>query len=148
MKKLIGCLPVAAALAAAGCGAAAGAAPGRSQVAVRHTKLGNVLVTGSGRTLYLFEQDKGPASTCYGACASLWPPLLTGGKPLATRGAQAARLGTTRRRDGRREVTYAGHPLYLYAGDHKPGDLTGQGLNQFGAKWYVLAPNGRKIDDD
>jgi predicted lipoprotein with Yx(FWY)xxD motif len=148
MKKLIGCLPVAAALAAAGCGATAGAAPSHGQVAVRHTKLGTVLVTGSGRTLYLFEQDKGTASTCYGACASLWPPLLTGGRAQAGKGVSAARLGTTRRKDGRREVTYAGHPLYLYAGDHKPGDVTGQDLNQFGAKWYVLAPNGRKIDDD
>jgi predicted lipoprotein with Yx(FWY)xxD motif len=148
MKKLLGFLPVAAALAAAGCGASAGAAPSRAQVAVRHTKLGTVLATGSGRTLYLFEQDKGTASTCYGACASLWPPLLSGGKPVAARGAAAAKLGTTRRKDGRREVTYAGHPLYLYAGDRKPGDVTGQGLNQFGAKWYVLAPSGRKIDDD
>lgn len=148
MKKLLGLLPVAAALAAAGCGATAGAAPSRAQVAVRHTKLGNVLVTRDGRTLYLFEQDKGTASTCYGACASLWPPLLTGGGLVAGRGAQAAELGTTRRRDGRREVTYAGHPLYLYAGDHRPGDVTGQDLNQFGAKWYVLAPSGRKIDDD
>jgi predicted lipoprotein with Yx(FWY)xxD motif len=148
MKKLLGLLPVAAALTAAGCGAAAGAAPSRAHVAVRHTKLGTVLVTGSGRTLYLFEKDKGTASTCYGACASLWPPLLTGARPLAGKGVKASRLGTTRRRDGRREVTYAGHPLYLYAGDHRPGDVTGQDLNQFGAKWYVLAPSGRKVDDD
>jgi predicted lipoprotein with Yx(FWY)xxD motif len=117
-------------------------------VKVSTTKLGRILTDGQGRTLYLFEKDKGTASTCYGACASLWPPLLSGGKPVAAKGAAAAKLGTTRRKDGRREVTYAGHPLYLYAGDHKPGDVTGQGLNQFGAKWYVLAPSGRKIDDD
>jgi predicted lipoprotein with Yx(FWY)xxD motif len=148
VKKLVGFLPVAAALAAAGCGATAGAAPSRAHVNVRHTRLGTVLTTGSGRTLYLFEKDKGTASTCYGACASLWPPLLTGGKAVAGRGALAGKLGTTPRKGGGREVTYAGHPLYLYAGDHKAGDVTGQDLNQFGAKWYVLAPSGRKVDDD
>src|SRR3954452_24671577 len=103
-KQLLGLLPIAA-LAAAGCGATAGAAPSRAHVAVHHTALGNVLVSDSGRTLYLFEKDKGAASTCYGACASLWPPLLTGGKPVAGRGALAGKLGATRRKDGRREVT-------------------------------------------
>jgi len=64
------------------------------------------------------------------------------------RGAHAALLGTTKRKDAKVEVTYAGHPLYLYAGDAKRGDTKGEGLNQFGAKWYVLSPSGKKIDHD
>jgi predicted lipoprotein with Yx(FWY)xxD motif len=119
-----------------------------SVVAVAGSPLGQMLVDGSGRTLYLFEADKGNASTCNNACAQAWPPLLTTGAPSAGSGANAAELGTTTRSDGATEVTYHGHPLYNYAGDTKPGDATGQGLNQFGAKWYVLAPTGNKIDND
>jgi predicted lipoprotein with Yx(FWY)xxD motif len=122
-------------------------------VATAHTKLGTVLVDGQRRTLYLFEKDKGPASSCYGACASIWPPLSSGAtgaggaKGLAGSGLNAAKLGSIKRTDGRNEVTYAGHPLYTYAGDDKPGDVQGQGLDQFGAEWYVLAPSGNKLDN-
>jgi predicted lipoprotein with Yx(FWY)xxD motif len=117
-------------------------------LAVSKLNVGNALVDGQGRTLYLFEADKGSTSTCSGACASLWPPAITSGKPTAGPGVSAAKLGTTKRGDGTLEVTYNGHPLYRYAPDTKPGDATGQGLNQFGAKWYVLAASGSKIDDD
>jgi predicted lipoprotein with Yx(FWY)xxD motif len=113
-------------------------------VGTRQTKLGQVLVDANGRTLYLFEKDKGAMSTCNGACASIWPPLAAG-KAKAGTGVTAADLGTTKRSDGKTEITYAGHPLYTYAGDQKPGDVTGQGLDQFGAEWYVLAPDGHKI---
>lgn len=117
-------------------------------LAAKATDLGKVLVDGQRRTLYLFEKDRGTASTCTGSCASIWPPLTTGAKSVAGTGLQAAKLGSVKRSDGTTEVAYAGHPLYLYAGDAKPGDTKGQGLDQFGAEWYVLAPNGRKIDDD
>jgi predicted lipoprotein with Yx(FWY)xxD motif len=162
----LGGAALAAGIALAGCGggnsAAAGGGSGYASpasattgraaarvatVATRHTKLGTVLVDGRGRTLYLFEKDKGTASSCYGACAGVWPPLAAGGKATA-RGLRHAQLGTTRRRDGRTEVTVAGHPLYTYAGDRRPGDVKGQGLDQFGAEWYALAPNGHKIDRD
>jgi predicted lipoprotein with Yx(FWY)xxD motif len=164
MKRtlLFGVAPAALAVAAAGCGGSsaptASVAPagyGASQattstaaptVGTRHTKLGTVLVDGRGRTLYLFEKDKGPATTCSGACASVWPPLTSAGKPKAGRGVTAAKLGTTK--SGKAVVMYAGHPLYTYVGDKKAGDVKGQGLDQFGAEWYVVAPNGRKIDDD
>ena len=116
-------------------------------VDVANSSLGQLLVDGSGRTLYLFELDKGTSSTCDGPCAQAWPPLLTKGAPTAGTGANAADLGTTTRKDGTTEVTYNGHPLYYYVGDTKAGDTTGQGLNQFGAKWYVLAPGGDKIDN-
>ena len=105
-----------------------------------------MVVDSRGRTLYLFEKDKGRSSTCYGACASYWPPLTTAGKPRAGQGVHAALLGTTKRKDGRVEVTYAGHPLYYFAGDMKRGDLKGEGLNQFGAGWDVVSPTGKKIE--
>ncbi|GAA2087392.1 phosphatase PAP2 family protein [Actinomadura alba] len=115
-------------------------------VAVRDSKLGKILVDGHGRTLYLFEADKGTKSTCYGACATAWPPLTTTGKPKAGSGVSPALLGTTARTDHTTQVTYKGHPLYYFISDTKPGDITGQGLNSFGAKWYVLDPKGDKID--
>lgn len=151
----IGAVPpalAAVAVIAAGCGgggyqASAGPTP-TATVGTAHTKLGTVLVDGQGRTLYLFEKDKGTASNCAGACASIWPPLTTGAQRVAGRGLPAVKLGAVKRPDGKTEVTYAGHPLYTYAGDAKPGETRGQGLDQFGAEWYVLAPSGRKIDDD
>jgi predicted lipoprotein with Yx(FWY)xxD motif len=167
MKRLLalGLAPAALAVIAviaAGCGGGSRSAttsgPGQSAagaaskstaatVASGQTKLGTVLVDGQRRTLYLFEKDQGTASSCYGACASIWPPLTTGAKRVAGTGLPAARLGSTKRTDGKTEVTYAGHPLYTYAGDSKPGDAQGQGLDQFGAEWYVLAPSGHKIDN-
>ena len=114
-------------------------------VAVENSKLGQILVDGSGRTLYLFEADRGMDSTCSGGCAQAWPPLTTSAAPQAGSGVSAALLGTTTRQDRTMQVTYHGHPLYYFAGDGKPGDLTGQALNQFGAKWYVLAPTGNKV---
>ena len=129
--------------------AAPGAPTGSGAVvATASSGLGQFLVDGAGRTLYLFEADKGTSSTCYDACSQAWPPLLTTGWPTAGTGANAAELGTTTRKNGTVEVTYHGHPLYHYVADTAVGDMNGQSLNQFGAKWYVLAPSGAKIDND
>ncbi|MFD8198037.1 hypothetical protein [Streptomyces sp. NPDC059701] len=108
--------------------------------------LDTILVDGQGRTLYLFEADKSTTSTCNGACATAWPPLLTSGTPSAGGSAKSGQAGTSKRSDGTTQVTYHGHPLYRYAGDSKPGDTNGQGLNQFGAEWYVLDAGGNKVD--
>jgi predicted lipoprotein with Yx(FWY)xxD motif len=116
-------------------------------VKVATTKLGRILTDGNGRTLYLFEKDKGKASNCSGACAGIWPPLAAA-TGVAGPGVVSSDLGSIKRADGTTEATYAGHPLYTYAGDSKPGDTHGQGLDQFGAQWYALAPDGKKIDDD
>jgi predicted lipoprotein with Yx(FWY)xxD motif len=118
-----------------------------AKVALGRTPLGGVLADAKGRTLYLFEKDKGTASSCYGACASVWPPLTTG-RHATGAGLLHARLGASARHDGKTGVTVDGHPVYTYAGDRHPGDVTGQGLDQFGAEWYVLAPGGHKIDND
>ncbi len=140
-------------LAAVSCGgsgspASASPPPGvpAAMVAVaQNARLGQILVDGNGRTLYLFEADKSTTSTCYGACATYWPPLLTGGSPQAGTGANLSLLGTTKRNDGTTEVTYAGHPLYYVVTDHNPGDATGQGVNNFGALWDVVGPDGNQI---
>jgi predicted lipoprotein with Yx(FWY)xxD motif len=121
-----------------------GAASKAATVSLRKTKLGRVLVDAQGRTLYLFEKDKGDKSACAGACATAWPPLMTSGKPKAGPGVEAKLLGTTVRKAGR-QVTYAGHPLYTYVGDGKAGQTTGEGSTGFGAPWYVLASNGHRI---
>ncbi len=133
---------------AGGYGAAGNAPAGNpnATVAVTTTKLGQFLVDGSGRTLYLFEADQGMASSCDGACAQAWPPLTANGGERAASGVSAADLGTSTRKDGTTQVTYHGHPLYYYVADGKPGDTNGQGLNQFGAPWYVVSPAGTKVD--
>jgi predicted lipoprotein with Yx(FWY)xxD motif len=126
--------------------APAGGGSGGASVALGDTKLGKVLVDGAGRTLYLFEADKGTASACDGACASAWPPLTTKGQPIAGSGVVASKLGTAERSDGTTGVTYDGHPLYRFAGDRAPGQTAGQGSDGFGAEWYVLSPAGSPID--
>ena len=118
---------------------------GRAKVVVAKSALGQILVDSKGITLYDFVKDKGTTSTCYGACAALWPPLLTTGKPIAGTGVRASLLGTTKRKDGKLEVTYGGRPLYYFVTDRKPGQTTGQGINQFGAPWWVISPAGKEI---
>lgn len=131
---------VAAALALAG-----GASSGGVRVNVANSPLGRILVDSKGIALYDFPPDKGTTSVCYGACAALWPPLITKGKPVAGPGVRASLLGTTKRKDGKLEVTYNGHPLYYFVSDRKPGQTTGQGLNQFGGPWWVISPAGKEI---
>jgi len=156
MKRSLLALAIpAVAVGVAACGgnggdsSSSGYAPARSSrtatVELESTGFGRVLADGSGRTLYLFEKDKRPKSTCFGACAAAWPPLTTSSKPAAAKGVSAAKLGTISR-GGTREVTYNGHPLYLYAGDAGPGATNGQGLDQFGAEWYVLSASGNKVE--
>jgi predicted lipoprotein with Yx(FWY)xxD motif len=164
---------VAAALLAAGCGSSSNAASsgtsskssgggygygapatsatttmpasGSATVSSRMTSLGQILVDGNGMTIYLFEKDTGTTSMCDSSCAKYWPPVTTTGAPKAGSGATAAMLGTTKRADGTTQVTYNGHPLYLYAGDKNPGDVAGQGMNAFGALWYVVSPAGKEV---
>jgi predicted lipoprotein with Yx(FWY)xxD motif len=134
-------------------GASAGLATGAysqsspAKVGVRTTSLGKVLVNSKGVTLYLFEKDKNGKSACSGACAKAWPPLLSKGKPTAAGGASASKLGTTKRADGTTQVTYNGHPLYTFIKDNKKaGSTAGEGLKAFGAEWYVVGTNGKKIE--
>jgi predicted lipoprotein with Yx(FWY)xxD motif len=110
-------------------------------------KLGRILVDSKGFTLYDFHKDKGTTSACYGACAGVWPPLTTEGAPQAGEGASASKLGTTKRKDGTTQVTYAGHPLYTYTADTKPGEVNGNDFSSYGAQWYALLPSGEEAGD-
>ena len=107
--------------------------------------LGKILVNSTGHTVYLFNKDTGSKSMCSGACALEWPPLTTSGNPTAGTGVTASKLGTTARSDGSKQVTYNGHPLYTFAGDSKAGDVSGQGLTDFGASWWAVSASGSEV---
>lgn len=110
-------------------------------------KLGKIIVNSKGLTLYDFHKDKGGKSACYGACEQAWPPLTSEGEPEAGEGAMASKLGTTERKDGTLQVTYAGHPLYTFVEDKKPGEANGNDSSAFGAQWYALLPSGEEAGD-
>ena len=120
---------------------------GAASVSTKTSSLGTFLVDANGRTLYLWDADKGSTSTCSGACAQAWPPLTSTATPKASGAVRASLLGTTKRTDGSSEVTYAGHPLYYFAGDTQPGQTTGQGSNGFGAPWWVISPAGKALQN-
>ena len=143
MKLKIALVIAAAALiVTAGLAAAASSA---TSVGVSQSKFGRILVDGHGRSLYLFDRDRNSKSSCYGGCAGEWPPLIVSGKPHATSGVKAAWLGRTKRRDGRWQVTFRGHPLYTFAGDAAKGQTNGEGLDDFGGWWYLVSPAGVKV---
>ena len=139
---------VALTVAACGGGGAATASPPKSSsgasatVGVANSSLGSILVNSTGRALYLFKADVGTKSACAGACATAWPPLLATGTPTAGSGLTVSKLGTITRSGGNRQVTYNGHPLYLFVKDTKPGQTNGQGVTAFGAAWFALTPSG------
>jgi len=118
---------------------------GQATVMTHSGAMGTYLTYGQGKSLYLFVADTTSASTCFGACAAAWPPLITTGAAKAGSGVDQAKLGTTSRSGGGTQVTYNGHPLYLFAGDTAAGQTTGQGLNNFGALWWLVNPQGAAI---
>jgi predicted lipoprotein with Yx(FWY)xxD motif len=118
---------------------------GPATVSTASSKAGTLLVDGNGRTLYLFEKDKANQSACSGACVSAWPVDQSSGAAKAGSGVKASLLGTIKRGDGTTQVTYNKHPLYYYSGDSGAGQQNGQGLNAFGALWYVVAPAGKAV---
>ena len=117
----------------------------KTTIRTANSGVGRILVDAQGRTVYLFKKDAGTKSACNGACATAWPPVLSSGAPAAGSGVKASLVGTTVRSDGQRQVTYNGHPLYLFAGDQAPGDMNGEGSTDFGAPWLVLSPAGSGI---
>jgi predicted lipoprotein with Yx(FWY)xxD motif len=121
------------------------AVPPASSIAVKQTSLGKTLVDANGRALYLFGADKQDQSTLSAAGQAVWPPLTSATKPAAGGGVTASEISVIKGTGGSSQIAYNGHPLYYYVGDHGPGQTNGQGLNQFGALWYVLAPAGTAI---
>jgi predicted lipoprotein with Yx(FWY)xxD motif len=145
------------ALVVAGCGSSGSSSTSASSASLKTadgssatvnratTGLGATLVNSHGHTIYLFKKDTGTKSACFGACASAWPPVRTSGKPTVGGGAKASLVGTIKRSDGKPQVTYNGHPLYLFQGDKQPGDTNGQDITAFGAAWFGVSPEGRQI---
>jgi predicted lipoprotein with Yx(FWY)xxD motif len=144
-RRTIGAAVVALALAAAGVATAAAVTHQSTRsgtVTLHKTKLGKVLATKSGLTLYMYKPDTKNHSNCYTGCASFWPPLMAKGKVTAGTGVKAKLLGVTKRKNGKRQVTYAGHPLYTYTGDSKAGQVKGEGYQSI---WWVLDAAGKPV---
>jgi predicted lipoprotein with Yx(FWY)xxD motif len=166
MRIFLSLLTAGAGLALAGCGGGSGdgaepsdpspsetrigAAPARApaatgtKIAASGSDYGRILFGPKDGAIYLFDRDHGPRSDCYGNCAAAWPPVLTEGEPRAGAGVRAGRLGTTERRDGTTQVTYAGHPLYYYR-DDPPGEVLCQDVEEFGGLWLVVGPSGEAV---
>ena len=141
---------VLAALALGTFGFTAAAAPAATNarsatVKVAHSHLGKILVDSRGRTLYVLSADRTRKSTCFGACAQAWPPLRASHKPTVGKGLKASKVGTIKRSDGKRQVTYNGHPLYRFVQDTKAGQTNGQGIVAFGGRWTVVSQAGRPV---
>jgi predicted lipoprotein with Yx(FWY)xxD motif len=137
---LLSGLALVAASATAAFGHTAHVAASAATVTTKSTKLGTILVTSAGKTLYLDTGDKSGHFACTGACAKAWPALSTSGKPKAAGKAKASMLGTVK--NGKiTQVTYAGHPLYTFASDTSGNPTSGEGVNGF----FVVSPTGAKI---
>jgi predicted lipoprotein with Yx(FWY)xxD motif len=118
---------------------------GAASISVKQTPLGRTLTDADGRVLYLFAPDKPNMSTLSAAGRAVWPPFTSTRRPAAVDGVQANQIGAVAGAGGAAQVTYHGHPLYYFVGDRKPGQTTGQGLNAFGGRWYILSTAGGAI---
>ena len=147
MRSLVlAILVVAAGAVAVGSGAARASADAQTTLTVRSTRYGSILFDGRGRALYAFTRDRrGGSSRCYGACARAWPVYFASGRLVAGKGVKRSLLGTIRRRDGRRQITYNGRPLYFYVGDTSPGQVSCQNVAEFGGTWLVMRPSGALV---
>jgi predicted lipoprotein with Yx(FWY)xxD motif len=116
---------------------------GRTVKAVK-SQFGQILGDRRGVAFYLFDKEKTKKPGCYGACAKAWPPVLTKGKPQAGKGVRGSLLGTTKRRDGKLQVTYAGKPMYYYEHDG-PGRVLCHNVEEFGGLWLVLRGSGKTV---
>jgi predicted lipoprotein with Yx(FWY)xxD motif len=146
LSALVGAASLSAVSSAQGGGPTATA--GRAaKVGLRHTSLGTILVSSSGRTLYEFTRDRPRTNTCIKIreCSGTWPALKTAGKPIAGPGVRASLLSTITLPGGARQVTYAGHALYLYAGDSGSGQTSYVGEKAFGGRWYAIDASGRTV---
>jgi predicted lipoprotein with Yx(FWY)xxD motif len=117
----------------------------RPALTARSSSFGKVLVDGRGFVLYAFTRDR-RTSRCYGDCAKAWPPdFAPKGSLVVGRGVKRSLLGTVKRRNGRRQVTYAGKPLYYYVGDRRPGQILCQDVFEYGGRWLIVRPSGKLV---
>lgn len=140
----------------AGCGKPSGApstaptttAPASVTLSTARGPVGVYLTDGGGRAVYLWDADREGSSTCYGDCATAWPPVTVTGNGVAGPGTQAGLIGSEQRTDGTRQLTYNGWPLYYFAADTRPGQLSGQADTGFGAVWWLLTPAGQPLTSE
>jgi predicted lipoprotein with Yx(FWY)xxD motif len=142
--RLLLLIAVSISVSAVGVASAASQAS-RSTVTVKSSSYGRILFDGRGFALYSFTRDPYGHSACKGACARRWPPFLVNGRARAAAGVKPSLLGTTKRADGKAQVTYAGHPLYHYVGDRKAGQVLCQNVKEFGGTWLVVRPSGKVV---
>jgi predicted lipoprotein with Yx(FWY)xxD motif len=147
MKRLLLLVSALALLAGVGSSAAAETdAQARATLIVRDSRYGKVIWDGRGFALYAFTRDRrGGPSRCYGACARAWPVYYSKAALRAGPGVKRSLIGTVRRRDGRRQITYNGWPLYYYIGERSPGVILCQNVDEFGGLWLVVRPSGKLV---
>jgi predicted lipoprotein with Yx(FWY)xxD motif len=114
-----------------------------TKLRVGGSEFGRMLFDSGNQAVYVFERDSKGKSRCYGACAEAWPPVFANGRPVAGKGVKASLLGTVKRRGGKRQVTYAGKPLYYYAHEG-PGEVLCHNVNLNGGFWWVVGPDGKR----
>jgi predicted lipoprotein with Yx(FWY)xxD motif len=115
-----------------------------TRIVLGDSEFGSMLFDADEQAIYIFENDSKDESACYGECAEAWPPVYTDGEPRAGEGVEASLLGTIERRDGRRQVTYAGKPLYFYAHE-EPGEVRCHNVNLNGGFWWVVGADGKRL---
>jgi predicted lipoprotein with Yx(FWY)xxD motif len=113
-------------------------------VVLSDSEFGEMIYDADDQAIYVFERDRSEESTCYGECATAWPPVITSGDPIAESGADSSLLGTTERRDGSLQVTYAGRPLYYYAHEG-PGEVRCHNVDLNGGFWWVVGADGEPL---
>jgi predicted lipoprotein with Yx(FWY)xxD motif len=140
-----GALDTAGAAAQAAADSARAAAPVAAMRTASAARVGKYLTDANGRSVYAFAKDQKNVSTCTDACAAAWPPLGASSPVSTDSSVKAAMLGTISRSDNKSQSTYNGLPVYYYEDDKQPGDIKGQGKNEFGGLWYLVSPSGQKI---
>ena len=143
-KTLLGISVVALALLALAPAAMSGESVAPT-LTVKSSSFGRALFDGRGFVLYAFTRDKNGRSACYGACAEAWPVYYAKATLRAGSGIKRSLIGTTKRRNGRRQITYAGRPLYYYVGDTKAGQILCQNVVEFGGTWLIVRPSGKLV---
>jgi predicted lipoprotein with Yx(FWY)xxD motif len=143
-RLFISALAVAAAAIVAPAATPSAQAPANT-LYVAKSQYGPILFAGNGRALYAFTRDRARRSNCAGACLRAWPPFLVKTSAKAGTGAKRSLLGTIRRPDGKRQVTYGGRPLYYYVGEKSPGQVLCQNVDEFGGLWLVVRGSGKLV---
>ena len=115
-----------------------------TKIVLAESRFGSMLFNAKRQAIYIFEKDPKDKTVCFGECAEAWPPVFTKGEPVAGDGVRRSLLGTIERRDGGRQVTYAGKPLYYYANEG-PGEVKCHNVFLNGGLWWAIGPNGKRL---